>query len=77
MQAMVLLSCVMQEDRTATIQDKTTRLAAIRERVERFVDGGGDLKSPEAASLGVEFIMAFADIAKEFGYEIVKPTDKK
>jgi hypothetical protein len=58
------------------IRKKTAKLEAIKELVQGLVDRGVDLKSPEAAPLGVEFIDAFSDLAKEFGYEILKPTKK-
>ena len=48
----------------------------MRLEVEAFVAAGGDLKSPEAAPLGVEALTALADLAKESGYEILKPIKK-
>ena len=66
----------MIEDRQ-TIEEKTARLESAKEKVKQFVDSGGDLKSPEALPLGVEFIEAYDDLAKEFGYEILKPIDKE
>jgi hypothetical protein len=60
-----------------TIQEKTTRLAAAREKVRRFVDGGGDLKSAEAVPVGMEFIEAFAELAKEFGPEVDETSDSQ
>ncbi|MGC1225363.1 MAG: hypothetical protein WA859_02695 [Candidatus Sulfotelmatobacter sp.] len=67
----------MTEDRKSIIREKTIRLDVIRERVQQFVDGGGDLKSPDAVPLGLEFVHAFNDLAKEFGYEILKPIKKE
>ena len=66
----------MIEDRQ-TIEEKTARLESAKEKVKQFVDSGGDLKSPEALPLGVEFIEAYDDLAKEFGYEILKPIEKE
>jgi hypothetical protein len=60
----------------ATIQEKSARLEAARKKVEDFVAAGGDLKSKEAVPVGMEFVNAFADLAKEFGYEILKPLNK-
>lgn len=57
----------------ATIQEKTARLEAARKKVEAFIAAGGDLKSPAAVPVGMELLKAFADLAKEFGYEILKP----
>jgi hypothetical protein len=54
----------MSEDATQTILEKTARLKSLKEKVERFMDGGGDLKSPEAVPLGVEFIQAYLDLQK-------------
>jgi hypothetical protein len=60
----------------ATIEEKTARLEAAGKKVEAFVAAGGDLKSPEAALVGLEIVNACADIAKDFGYEILKPIKK-
>ena len=57
----------------ATIQEKTERLAAARQKVEEFVSAGGDLKSKAAVPVGLELVYAFSELAKEFGYEILKP----
>ena len=62
----------MSEDATQTILEKTARLKSLKEKVERFMDSGGDLKSPEAVPLGVGFIHAYLDLAKEFGGEVPK-----
>lgn len=66
----------MSENRRKTIQQKTAKLEDLGQRLQRFVDIGGDLKSPEAAPLGLEFIKAFNDLSTEFGYEILKPIKK-
>jgi hypothetical protein len=60
----------------ATIQEKTARLEAARKNVEAFVAKGGELASKEGFPVGLEFVEAFADVAKEFGYEILKPVKK-
>jgi hypothetical protein len=60
----------------ATIPEKTARLEAARKNVEAFVAKGGDLKSPAAVPVGLELVNAFADLAKDFGYEILKPMKK-
>ena len=57
----------------ATIEEKRARLAAAQQKVQEFIDAGGDLKSSAAVPVGLEFVKAFADLAKEFGYEILKP----
>lgn len=66
----------MSGDRQA-IEEKTARLESVKEKVKQFVDSGGDLKSPEAVPLGVEFIQAFADLAKEVGPENPEPIQKE
>jgi hypothetical protein len=62
----------MSEDATQTILEKTAPLKCLKEKVERFMDSGGDLKSPEAVPLGIEFIQAYLDLAKEFGRKFRK-----
>ena len=60
----------------ATIQEKTARLASAQQKVDAFIAAGGDLKSPAAAPIGLEFVNAFAVLAKEFGYDVLKPIKK-
>jgi hypothetical protein len=57
----------------ATIQEKTARLEAARKKVEQFAAAGGDLQSPAAVPVGLELVHAYADVAREFGHEILKP----
>jgi len=52
---------------------KLKRLEAARQKAEEFVAVGSDLKSKEAAPLVLELVTAFADLAKDFGYEIPEP----
>jgi hypothetical protein len=40
--------------------------------VEAFVAVGADLKSADAVPLGIEFMDACADLADDFGYEIIE-----
>src|SRR5580658_9718856 len=56
----------MSEDARRTLLEKMARLESLQEKVKQFVDSGGDPKSPEAVPLGMEFIRAFEDLAKEF-----------
>ncbi len=60
-----------------TIEEKTTRLESARQAVNDFVAAGGDLGSKAAVPVAMAFVNAFADLAKEFGYEILKPIEKK
>jgi hypothetical protein len=61
----------------ATIQEKSARLEAARIKAEQFLAAGGDMQSKEAGVIGTELVTAFADVAKEFGYEILKPLNRK
>jgi hypothetical protein len=60
-------------DHGQTIETKTARLESVKKKVKQFVDSGGDLKSSEAVPLGVEFLQAYDALAREFGYQILKP----
>lgn len=60
----------------ATVAEKSARLKIAREKVEEFVAGGGDLASKDGLPVGMEFVQAFADVAKDFGYDILKPIKK-
>ena len=46
-------------------------------KAKRIRTAGGDLRSPDGAALSVEAVEAFADLAREAGYEILKPMKKK
>lgn len=68
----VLSSRFVSGNQRVTIQDiqeKTARLEELRTKTQLFVDGCGDLRS-RACSLGVEFVAAYADLAKEFAYKL-------
>jgi hypothetical protein len=49
------------------LQAKIGRVHAARMKVEVFVAAGGDLKSAEAAPIGVELTRSYDDLCKEFG----------
>ncbi len=51
---------------------KTKRLEIAGSKAEAFVAAGGDLKAPEAVSIGMELINAFNDLSTEFGHPILK-----
>jgi hypothetical protein len=52
----------------ATLQEKLAWLDAIRQRVQQFVNEGGDLKSAEAAPLAMALFHAINDLTSEFGF---------
>jgi hypothetical protein len=56
----------------ATLAEKNGRLEAARQKVDEFVAAGGDPGSSAAMPVQLEFVYAFADIAKEYGYDILK-----
>jgi hypothetical protein len=60
----------------ATIRQRLKHAEAALQRVEAFVAAGGDLKSQAATPVWLEFLSAFADVAKQFGYDIAKPVKK-
>jgi hypothetical protein len=62
----------MVQNAAQSIRDKTARLNSLKEKVEQFIKDGGDLKSPEAVPLGVEFVQAFFELAKEVGGDTPK-----
>jgi hypothetical protein len=51
----------------STVQEKLAWLDAVRRKVQKFVDEGGDLKSEEAAQLGVTLYLAVNDFKSAFG----------
>jgi hypothetical protein len=61
----------------AATQQKLARLERARKRIEEFVEQGGDIKSDEAAPLGMELVLAANEVGKTLGYEILKPIEKK
>jgi len=62
----------MVQDAAQSIRGKTARLNSLKEKVEQFIKDGGDLKSSEAVQLGIEFVQAFFDLAKEVGSDTPK-----
>jgi hypothetical protein len=60
----------------ATIEEKTERLRVAQEKVEAFIAAGGDIKSPGAAPLGMELVLAANEVGIELGYNILKPVKK-
>jgi hypothetical protein len=60
----------------ATLEEKTERLRVAQEKVEAFIAAGGDIKSPEAAPLGMELVLAANEVGTELGYNILKPVKK-
>lgn len=58
----------------ASIQEKLAWLGAITQRIEQFVHDGGDLRSVEAAPLGMALFHALQDLGKEFA---VEPPDSR
>jgi hypothetical protein len=53
----------------STVQEKLAWLDAVRRKVQRFVDEGGDLRSEEAAQLGITLYLAVIDLKREFGIQ--------
>ena len=56
----------------STLQEKLAWLDAVRRKVQRFVDEGGDLKSEDAAQLGITLYLAVNDLKREFGIQSAK-----
>jgi hypothetical protein len=57
----------------STVQEKLDWLDAVRRKVQRFVDEGGDLKSEEADQLGMTLYLAVNGLKKELGIQTMKP----
>jgi hypothetical protein len=60
----------------ATIKEKAGRLALATKKVYDFVEKGGDIKSPEAVPVALEMVERYADLAKDFGGQILKSIKK-
>jgi hypothetical protein len=59
-------------------QKKLAHFEAVKAEVETFVAQGGDLKSPEAAPLGVRFLKATSEMWEAAGGEpFIVPIDQK
>jgi hypothetical protein len=61
----------------ATVDEKTARLNSAHNKMEAFLAAGGKLGSPQSIPVGLEFVNAFADLAKEFGYNLLKEDEGK
>jgi hypothetical protein len=55
-----------------TVQDKLAWLDAVRRQVEEFVEEGGDLRSEEAAQLGMTLYLAVNDLKQDLGSQSTK-----
>jgi hypothetical protein len=56
---------------------KVNRAHAARIKAEEYVRAGGDLKSEEAAPLGIEMLEAWNDLATEFAHPVLKDIPKR
>ncbi|HEY1985440.1 MAG TPA: hypothetical protein VGG85_08525 [Terracidiphilus sp.] len=56
-----------------TVHEKLVWLEAITRSAQRFVAAGGELKSTQAAPIGLALFHAMKDLAAEFGFETAKP----
>ena len=57
----------------STVQEKLDWLDAVRRKVQKFMDDGGDLKSEESDQLGMTLYLAVNDLKKELGLQTVRP----
>ena len=62
----------MSTTQEPSIQEKLARLDSISRSIASFVRQGGNLDSTDSFPLGLELIYAADDIAREFGYRILK-----
>jgi hypothetical protein len=60
----------------ATMRQTLKRAANAQQRVEESVAEGGDLKSEGATTVGLDFMNSFAEVGKQFGYEVAKPVKR-
>lgn len=58
-----------------TVHEKLAWLEAITQSAQRFIEEGGELKSIEAAPLGLALFHAMNDLAGEFGFQSAKVGD--
>ena len=61
----------------ANFHEKLARFDALRSEAEAMQQSGIDLRSKQAAPLGLKFIHALVELAEEFGYKILKPMGRK
>jgi hypothetical protein len=69
----VTVSIAILEVALANVHEKLAWLDAIRQRVQQFVNEGGDLKSADAAPLAMALFHAINDLTNEFGVQPAKP----
>ena len=62
----------MSTTQEPSIQEKLARLDSISRSIASFVRQGGNLDSTDSFPLGLELIYAADDIAREFGYRILR-----
>jgi hypothetical protein len=61
----------------ASVQKRRRDFKKLKQYWNLLGDSGADPKSKEAVPSDLEFFYAFDDLAREFGYEIIKPKDIK
>ena len=60
----------------ATMRQTLKRAANALQRVEAFVAAGGDLKFEAGTTVALDFMSSFAEVGKQFGYEVAKPVKR-
>ena len=52
-------------------KEKLQYFETVKERALALHNAGIDLRSPEAADDGLDFLLALNDLAKEFGHQLI------
>jgi hypothetical protein len=55
-----------------TTKEKTARLVIAAKKLHDFLELGGNIKSRKAVPIALELVEKYADLAKEFGDEILR-----
>jgi hypothetical protein len=60
-----------------TLNEKLARLEEMNRKAQAYLAAGGDPKSDEAVPIWIEYAEASNEVAKEIGYEFLKPIKKR
>ena len=75
MQSPIIGLTLREEIALASIQRKRRGFRKLKRYWNLVGDSDANVKSNEAVTSDLEFILAFDDLAREFGYEILMPKD--
>jgi hypothetical protein len=60
-----------------TLREKNAHLGEMQRKADAYIAAGGDPKSDGATSMWMDYLKALDAVARELGYEILKPVKSR